>query len=121
MSAVHFMEHNQVQILLLDVSHSHSAEENITAFNQAQGLILQQPPKSVRLLTDVTRAHYTPQAVDAMKEFSKTVTPHIKASAAVGVSGIKRIVLQSLIKLSGRHIEVFEEREKALDWLVGQL
>jgi len=42
------------------------------------------------------------------------------ASTAVGVSGIKRIVLQSLIKLSGRHIEMFEEREKALDWLAGQ-
>jgi len=120
MSSVHFLEHNRVQILLLDVSYSHSAEENIEAFHQAQALILQQPPKSVRLLSDVTKAHYTTQAVDAMKEFSKTVTPHILASAAVGVSGIKRVVLQSLIKLSGRHIEMFSEREKALDWLVEQ-
>lgn len=120
MSKVEFIEHKGLKILLLDVSYSSNAEENIAAFDQAREIIFKEPPKSVRILTDVTKAHYTPQAVDAMKEFSKTVTPHIKASAAVGVSGIKRIVLQSLIKLSGRHIEVFEEREKALDWLVGQ-
>ncbi|MDO9391860.1 MAG: hypothetical protein Q7U71_08825 [bacterium] len=121
MAKVGFIEHKGARILSLDVSHSHSAEENIEAFQQAQALILQQPPKSVRLLSDVTKAHYTTQAVDAMKQFSKTVTPHILASAAVGVSGIKRIVLQSLIKLSGRHIEMFGDREKALDWLAGQL
>ena len=120
MAKVGFIEHKGARILSLDVSHSHSSEENIAAFWQARELIQKEPPKSVRLLTDVTKAHYTSQAVDAMKEFSQTVTPHILASTAVGVSGIKRIVLQSLIKLSGRHIEMFEEREKALDWLAGQ-
>lgn len=120
MAKVGFIEHKGARILSLDVSHSHSAEENIAAFWQARDVILKEPPKSVRLLTDVTKAHYTTQAVDAMKEFSQTVTPHILASAAVGVSGIKRIVLQSLIKLSGRHIEMFETREQALDWLARQ-
>jgi len=120
MAKVGFIEHNGARILSLDVSHSHSAEENIEAFQEAQAIIVKQPPKSVRLLTDVTKAHYTAQAVDAMKQFSQAVTPYVLASAAVGVSGIKRVVLQSLIKLSGRHIEMFSEREKALDWLAGQ-
>lgn len=120
MSKVEFMEHKGLKVLLLDVSFSSNAEENVAAFDQAREIIYKEPPKSVRILTDVTKAHYTPQAVDALKLFSKAVTPYVLASAAVGVSGIKRIVLQSLIKLSGRHIEMFEDREKALEWLVGQ-
>ncbi|MBI4726562.1 hypothetical protein HY768_04970 [candidate division TA06 bacterium] len=71
-------------------------------------------------MTDVTRAHYTTQTVDTMKEFSQAVTPYVLASAAVGVSGIKRIVLQSLVRLSGRDIRMFDDREQALDWLAGQ-
>jgi hypothetical protein len=120
MPKVEFIEHKGLKVMLLDVSFGSNARENLAAFDQAREMIAKEPPKSVRLLTDVTRTHYTTEAVDGMKEFSKAVTPHILASAAVGVSGIKRIVLQSLIKLSGRHIEVFEEREKALDWLAEQ-
>ncbi len=120
MTKVEYLMHKGAQILVLDVSHSHSVEENLAAFHQAREIILKQPPKSVKLLTDVTRAHYTPQAMDTLKEFSKSITPHIMASAVVGISGIKRILVQSLIKISGRKIETFEDREKALDWLAGQ-
>ncbi|MDP2807009.1 MAG: hypothetical protein Q8O74_02590 [bacterium] len=120
MTKVEYLMHKGAQILVLDVSNTKSVDENIAAFQEAQKIISKEPPKSVRLLTDVTQAHYTPQAVDALKEFSKASTPYIKASAAIGVSGIKRIIVQSLIKLTGRHIEIFEDREKALDWLAGQ-
>jgi hypothetical protein len=120
MSKVEFIIHKNIRILLLDVSRSASVEENIAGFTEAEKLILKEPAKSVRLLTDVTQAHYTQQAVDAMKDFSKTITPHIKASAAVGVGGIKKIVLQSLVRLSGRDIKMFDDREQALDWLCQQ-
>ncbi|MBI5806487.1 hypothetical protein HZA73_10670 [candidate division TA06 bacterium] len=121
MDKVDFMLYRGVRILVLDVSHSKSVDENIAAFQEAQRIISREPSKSVRLLTDVTQAHYTTQAVDAMKEFSKASTPYIKASATVGVTGIKRVIVHSLIKLTGRHIEIFGDREKALDWLAGQL
>jgi hypothetical protein len=120
MSKVEFIMHNGVRILILDVSNSKDIGENISAFQAARKIVAQEPPKSVRLLTDVTQAHYTAEGVDAMKEFSKASTPYIKASAAVGVSGIKRIIVQSLVKLTGRDIQIFGDREKALEWLSGQ-
>ena len=120
MAKVGFIEHHKIRILSLDVSRSQNAEENIAAFQEAQAIIVKQPPKSVRLLTDVTQAHYTQQAVDAMKQFSQAVTPYVLASATTGVSGIKKIVLQSLVRLSGRDIRMFDTREQALDWLAGQ-
>jgi hypothetical protein len=121
MPKVDFITHQGVRILVLDVSHTKNIDENIAAFNAGRELATKEPPKSVRLMTDVTQAHYTAEGVEVMKEFSKAVTPHIKASAVVGVSGIKRIIVQSIIKLTGRNIEILGSREKALDWLAGQL
>jgi hypothetical protein len=82
--------------------------QNIAAFRPAQKLAMMKPLKSVKLLTDVTDAHYGNKGVSVMKEFSKSVTPHIKASALVGVTGVKWIIVQSLIKLTGRDIKLFD-------------
>jgi hypothetical protein len=120
MPKVDFIMHQGVRILVLDVSHTKNIDENIAAFTAGREMAIKEPLKSVRLLTDVTQAHYTTEGVEVMKEFSKTCTPYIKASAVVGVSGIKRIIVQSLIKLTGRHIEIFGDRDKALEWLSGQ-
>jgi hypothetical protein len=120
MERVYFKEHNGVQILMLDLTDSRDVQENIAGFEQAEQIIVKLPARSVRLLTNVTHAHYSSEAVDRMKQFSKTVTPQMLASAAVGVGGIKRIIVQSLIRLTGRDIRMFDSAEQALDWLAAQ-
>ena len=120
MSHVSFIEHKGKQILLNDLRGSRNVEENIAAFHEAQDTIVTQPPKSVLLLTDVSGAHYDSEAADHMKKFAVVVTPYVKASAGVGVSGIKRIIAQVMMKLSGRKIELFDDVEQAKDWLVEQ-
>ena len=44
----------------------------------------------------------------------------MKAIAVVGVTGVKWIIVQSLIKLTGRNIKLFDTRENAKEWLAGQ-
>ncbi len=117
---VKFIEHRGQRILVQDLTNSASVEENIGIFDRTREIILAQPPKSVLLFTNVTNAHYSTEAVDHMKKFSLTVGPYIKASAATGVSGIKRIVFQSLLKLTGREIKLFETAGEAMDWLARQ-
>ena len=82
--------------------------QNIAAFRPAQKLAIMKSLKSVKLLTDVTDPHYDNEGVSVMKELSKSVTPHIKASAVVRVTGVKWIIVQSLIKLTGRDIKLFD-------------
>jgi hypothetical protein len=117
---VKFIEHQGQRILVQDLTDSVSAEENMGIFDRTQVISLSQPSRSVRLLTNVTNAHYSSQAVERLKQFSRTITPHMLASAAVGVTGIKKIVLQSLIRLTGRKITLFDTVEQALDWLAEQ-
>ena len=120
MPRVEFILHKGAQILDLDLRGSKDVNDNIAAFRKAQKIAILEPLKSVKLITDVTDAHYDSNGVKVMKEFSKSVTPHMKASAAVGVTGIKKIILQSLIMLAGRDIKLFNTREEALEWLSKQ-
>lgn len=115
-----FIAYKGVRILDLDVRGEQEVEKSIEAFRTAQKLATNESPKSVKLITDVTGAHYDTEGVGVMKAFSKAITPYVKASAAVGVTGIKQIILQSLIRLSGRNIKLFNTREEALEWLVDQ-
>ena len=120
MERVRFTKHKGKDILIVDVSDSRNAEENIAVITEARKHIDIQAPKSLLLLTNVTNAHYDPKAADAMKAYSKANTPYVKASAVVGVSGIKRVIYQAIVKMTGRHIATFDTVEQALDWLAEQ-
>ncbi len=120
MERVYFTERNGRRILVQDLTDSKSVEESIATFDRTEALIRQEPPQSVRLLTNVTNAHYTTEAVDRLKRFSRDVTPWIHVSATVGISGIKRIIVQSLNRLTGRQIKICDTADQALDWLARQ-
>lgn len=117
---VSFITHNNKQILYLDVTNSPDVETSMAQFDEAKRVCQMQPEKSVLLLTDVTGAHYNTEATNHMKEFSAAITPYVRASAAVGVTGIMRIIVRSLIRISGRDIRIFDTIDEAKDWLVEQ-
>jgi len=120
MDRVKYLNHKGSEILVQDLTDSKSIEENMAVFDQTQGIIAGRPEKSVLLLTVLINTHYSSQAVERLKKFSVEVTPYIKASAAVGITGIKRVVYQTLSKLIGRKIHLFDKVDQALDWLAEQ-
>lgn len=118
--SVQFITHKGKRILYQSVEGGKSADDNIAVFDEAERIIKMQPEKSVLLLTNVTGAHYNTDAAERLKLFSSAVTPYVIASAAVGVGGIKRVILMSLVRISGRDIRMFDSIEEAKDWLVEQ-
>ncbi|HAD82366.1 MAG: hypothetical protein A2509_08295 [Candidatus Edwardsbacteria bacterium RIFOXYD12_FULL_50_11] len=120
MDRVKYLNHKGREILVQDLTDSKNIDENIAVFDRTQGIIAGRPEKSVLLLTVLVNTHYSPQAVDRLKRFSVEVTPHIKASAAVGITGIKKVVYQTLSALIGRKIHLFDSIDRALDWLAEQ-
>ena len=115
-----FIEHRGKKIVFLDIHGSRNVEESIHTGDQAKAIIFTQAPKSVLLLTDVSGTHYSQQGFDYMKQFSVDITPYVKASAMLGIDGVKRIVYRFMIKLSGRNIKLFDTVEAAKDWLAEQ-
>ena len=120
MERVQFITYKGVNILKVDLSHSKTVEENVAALDKAKATIGTRPPKSVLILTDVTKAYFNPRGVEEMKRFSTFNTPYVKASAVLGVVGIYRFIYEVIVKLTGRDIVCFDTEEEALDWLVAQ-
>ena len=108
------------KILIQDVSNSKDVKFNIRTFRETESIIKQQPPKSVLLVTNVEGAVYNREAAQYLKEFSANITPYIKASATAGVTGLKRVLVQTLVKISKREIKICSSVEEAKDWLVEQ-
>lgn len=120
MERVRFIEHMGKQVLMADLSGLRDPDEMIAVMEAARPVIDGQPPKSLLLLTNCIDTHYETKGADAIKQWSKANTPFVKASAVTGVVGIKRILFNAIVKLTGRNIVAVDTVEQALDWLAAQ-
>jgi hypothetical protein len=119
MERVRFIEHKGRKLLHLDFSHCKS-DEVLRIVGQARAVIGSQPPKSVRTLTDVTETGFNSAVSEAMKSFVEHNKPFVTAAAVVGVTGLKQIIFNAVVKFSGRKLHAFETMDQAKDWLADQ-
>lgn len=117
MERIRFFDHEGVQILFLDFS-SCKADEAIQTIESAKNIIRSQPENSLLVLTDVTDGRFNSEVSDAMKEFAKNNRPFVKASAIVGITGLKKIIFDSVIRFSRRRIHTFADHDSAKEWLL---
>ena len=106
-------------VVIVDISNT-NPEESIAYFPQAQRIIAGFPEKSALVLTDATNARYSIESANALKEFAARNTPYVKASATVGVEGMKEILRKSVEQINIRTINSFKTRLEAMEWLISQ-
>ena len=120
MNRIRFMQAGGKDILFLDFS-GHTVGALMSAIAEAEKLIKTRPEHSLLVLTDVTNARFDDQVSARIKEFTKRNKPYVKASAVVGVSGIKRIILDAVMLFSGRTIHACDTLEQAKEWLIANV
>ena len=120
MERTRFVEHRGKRILLLDYSGMREPQEAIAEIRHSMSVVAQQPPRSLRVLTNVRDARYNTAVLQALKELAAHNEPFVKASAIVGMSGLHRIAYQAVLLFSRRKIHAFDSEPEALDWLVAQ-
>jgi hypothetical protein len=120
MHEVSVLEFRGKSVVKIDVSGSQNADEIIATFAKARDVITSSPERSVRALTNVTNCHFSKSIVDSLVDLARHASPHLLASAGVGVTGLKEIVARGFFTLIGRKVELFPTEEKALDWLARQ-
>lgn len=120
MERTRFIEHQGKKVLLLDYTGIRDSAEALREIERTKEIVARQPPGSLRVLTDVTGAHYDTRIVQAMKELAAHNAPYVRASAVVGVSGLMKVVYSAIILFSKRKIQLTDTREQALEWLAGQ-
>ncbi|MGZ4819337.1 MAG: hypothetical protein ACXVZJ_11965 [Terriglobales bacterium] len=118
MERVRFIEHDGVQVLLVDCSNCGPQELNQT-FDQVQQVVMSQPPHSVLTLSDFTGAEFDKKTADHMKVVATYDRSYVKRSAIVG-EDMPDVYYRNLVSFSAREFPIFKTREEALDWLVSQ-
>lgn len=116
---VGFIRHQDRDILFINFSNS-TLEEFSQVIDSAKTIIATQPLKSLLTLSDFTEAHYNKEVVAKLKEYVDHNKPYVKAAAVLGITGLKRVVYNTICQLTGRNIIAFENRTRALDWLITQ-
>ena len=119
MDRVRFLDHKGRKILLVDCSGA-DIETIRETTRRAKPIIACEPKNSLLILTDITDVPNTREASSISADFANHNKPFIKASAIVGVDGLKKAAFQAVVFLTGRKIKSFASRDEALEWLASQ-
>ena len=113
-----WMSHKGKRILFINFADTKVDGVN-EAIAEAKPMISSQPPESVLFLVDTTGTSFSLDISSAVKEFTMHNKPFMKMTALVGVEGLQKIILNSVIMFTKRrNLVVKNSREEALDWLV---
>ena len=119
MSRVSNIEHGGSTILFLDFSNI-STTEVPAMLTEARTVIHAAAPKSLKIMSDFTNARYDKGTTEDVKAFSASNKPYVKASAVVGITGMKKIIFTGIIAATGRKMNLCNTRDEAKQWLASQ-
>jgi len=120
MERVRLLEHGGKTIVLLDFSHMSPCPEFQDLLKTAKKMIQNHPVGTALTLTDISDSHFDPEVLNTFKDFTKKNKPYVKASAVVGVSGLRELALNVISRFSSREFRTFDNRDKAIEWLAVQ-
>ena len=119
MSAFEIVRHKEKDVVIIDISNA-TAIDIVKGLRSAQEEIIKYPEKSLLVLTNATNAVYNSLTSTVIKDFAEHNTKYVKASAVIGVDGIKGALLKTVSLITHRDIKNFANQSEALDWLVTQ-
>ena len=119
MSTVGEFEHKGHTILSVTYT-GMSKEDALVEVAELSSVIRASEPNSRLILSDFTDVHYDKATSDKFAEFAKGNKPFVKASAVIGMTGMKRVLFNTAMKIAKRDIRNFDTRDAALSWLIDQ-
>ena len=119
MSGASIVIHGGKQIIFVDFRNC-DERQDLQVIAEGAKLIRKQPNNSALVLCDFTDSPPIPQILQPLREFVTGNSPFVKASAILGITGMGRVLYNSVMKLAGRNIPIIEDYEQAKEWLIAQ-
>ncbi|HEY3448721.1 MAG TPA: hypothetical protein VGK67_20350 [Myxococcales bacterium] len=119
MPRVRLVTHEGRVVVLIDASQM-EVEDARKVFLEERALVASQPKGSALTLTDVSGTPLEDSLVTTVRETVAANAPYVKAGAVVGVTGLKKMALNTINLLTSRNLRAFSTREQALAWLAQQ-
>jgi len=111
------IQHNGKFIYYMDFSGLKNSIEISQIIKESQLYVRAQPMLSVYTITNIKDMHFNGEVKELFSGFIKGNKPFIKGSALIGTNGLQQIVINGIMKLTGREIRSFGNEKSALDWL----
>lgn len=115
------------EILLGDYSYITSQDEYVKVIRQATAKSIKEiktrfenPDHAVLMLIDIRNSIIGTETLSVFKENAKKIRPFIKKVAVLGIQGVRKILLESVVWFSGLDAKPFDSLEEAKDWLVSE-
>jgi len=105
-------------IFFMDYTGLRSEAEIKSVIEEAKSFIRKQPLGSTISLANINQMHFNNQIKDLFMDLVKGNKPYMKASAIVGVTGLKQILFNGIMKMSGRDVKSFDNEDQAKEWLI---
>jgi hypothetical protein len=118
MERVAFVDHRDVRVLVIDYSGIDEVPELLRVADRACRVMEKEEHNSVLALVDLSETPYSLRLVRSLGDLAVTNAPYVRARAVVGLPSFVAPVVREVARFSGRPIEMFQEREAAMDWLV---
>jgi hypothetical protein len=119
MERIQFVLHKGKKILYLNLMDA-KPPEILQLVREAAPMIAKQPPKSLLTLVDARNMTFDTASTESLKQFAKHNGPYVIAGAVLGVTGLKKIIFNAVLKFSGRNLVAVDSLDQAKDWLVMQ-
>ena len=82
--------------------------------------MVQQPLDSVLLLIETAGTDASHEALNLFKNVALHSNKYVHKSAILGVTGVRRMILEIIVRFSGMNLMPFYDEQEAKDWLVGE-
>jgi hypothetical protein len=116
---IRYITHRGQRILLVDHSGCTSAELAAMC-DLVPSYVTPEPENSVLLLADFSNAQIDRDALEHVKLAAVFDRPHLKRSAWVTTSSFPKAFYENVKAFSVRELRIFQTREQALSYLVGE-
>jgi hypothetical protein len=107
-------------IFYMDFSDLKAEAEIKEVLDESKAYIRRQPMASVYGLANIEEMHFNNTIKEYFLEFVKGNKPYMKASTIVGVTGLKQILFNGIMKMTGRDVKSCNSISQAKEWLVSQ-
>jgi hypothetical protein len=114
-----WIEHKGKKIFYQDFSKNFYNSAVVKAeLAEVQEIVKSQPLNSVLVLSDFRDTNIGSDLLSEMNAASAATKAHVRKTAVLGVTGMKRKLADLLTAITGQPLKYFDSLEAAKDWLV---
>jgi len=114
-----WVEHKGKKIFYQDFYNNFFNEKAVTEELKAvQEVVLREPENSVLVISDFSNTEITSSLMPVMNEASSNTKNHVRKTAVLGITGIKRTLGDLLSRITGQPLMYFNNDAEAKDWLI---